>query len=317
MPPEVVQYLRAESVWTGGLRELRHLQENSPGVVAEVYRAQQGRRRPSDPRMRQGCAELRLYCRRWDSLRIGPDGLQTMSGERVVCPTAIRRKLAWDTHKQAHAGAQRVLTRLQLRWYWPYMEHEIRRRVRQCETCQVNKHGRPPDKAGRWKQNVEGPWQVKAVDLVGNVFMAPQGDVVGRERPLPAREARPPAPRPPPPLLEPSTGSQVQKPPAGGAPSGDTKEITSAEQHTRQTPVHRKGLVCDRIICGRYKDSTGHRTGKRANIRGSYEHHANINFCFGGITNEIHAPETKSPSHATQPRCSLFPYANAVTSRRT
>jgi len=129
-----------------------------------------------------------------------------LAGERVVCPTAIRRKLVWDTHKQAHTGAQRVLTRLQLRRYWPYMKQEIRRRVRQCETCQTNKHGCPPDKAGRWKRNVEGPWQVKAVNLVENVFMAPQGDVVGRERPLPAREACPPAPRPPPSLLEPSTG---------------------------------------------------------------------------------------------------------------
>jgi len=140
---------------------------------------------------------------------------------------------------------------------------------------------------------------------------------MGRERPLPAREAHPPAPRPPPPLLEPSTGSEVQKPYEGGAPSGDTKEITPSEQHTRQTPVHRKDLVCDHIICGRYKDFTGHRTGKRAKIRGSYEHHANINFCLGGITNEIHEPETKSPSHVAQPHCSFFPYADAATSRRT
>jgi len=130
------------------------------------------------------------------------------AGERVVFPAAIRRELVWDTHKQARAGAQRVLTKLQLRWYWPYMEHEVRCRVRQCETCQANKLGRPPDEAGRWKQNVEGPWQVKAVDLVGSVSMVPQGDVARRERPLPSREARspPPAPRLPPPLLEPSTG---------------------------------------------------------------------------------------------------------------
>jgi len=107
------------------------------------------------------------------------------------------------------------------------------------------------------------------------------------------------------------------KTPEGGAPSGDTKEITASEQHTRQTPVHRKDLVCNRIIRGRYKDSNGYSTGKRAKIRGSYEHHANINNCLGGITNEIHAPETKSPSHVAQPRCSLFPYADAATSRRT
>jgi len=37
MTPEVLQNLRTKPVWTGGLRELQHLQGNSPGVVAEVY----------------------------------------------------------------------------------------------------------------------------------------------------------------------------------------------------------------------------------------------------------------------------------------
>jgi len=31
MPPEVLHNLHAKSVWTGGIRELRHLQGNSPG----------------------------------------------------------------------------------------------------------------------------------------------------------------------------------------------------------------------------------------------------------------------------------------------
>jgi len=148
---------------------------------------------------------------------------------------------------------------------------------------------------------------VEAVNLVGSMCGAPQGDVVGRGRLLPAREVCPPAPRPPPPLLEPSSGSEVQKPLEGGAPFGDTKETAPPEQYTRQTPVYRKGLVRDRIMCGRCKDSTGHRMGKRANT----------DFCLGGITNEIPTPEAKSPSHVVQPHCSFFPYAYAATSRRT
>jgi len=90
MPPEVVQYPRAEFVWTGGLKELRHLQENSPGVVAKVHQAKQEGRRPSDQRLRQGCAELRLYCRRWDSLRIRPNVLLTMSVAATQGPPAGR-----------------------------------------------------------------------------------------------------------------------------------------------------------------------------------------------------------------------------------
>jgi len=221
-PQELVHHPRAETVWTGDLPELRHLQENSPGVIAEVYQAQRERRRPSDQQLRQGCAEIWLYCRRWDSLRIGPNGLLTMSvaatrglpaGENIVCPTAIRRKLVWDTHEQAHAGAQRVLSKIQLWWYWPWMESEIRRRVRQSETCRASQHGRPPDQTGWWRRRGEGPRQVEAVNLAGNRRGAPQRNVVRRGRPLPAREVCHLAPKPPPPVLEPSAGSEMQKNP--------------------------------------------------------------------------------------------------------
>jgi len=88
-------------------------------------------------------------------------------------------------------------------------------------------------------------------------------------------------------------GSRSAKSLVGRGSSGDTRETTPSEQHTRQPPAYRKDLVCDRIICGRYKDPTGYRIGKWAKGRESYEHHANINFCLGGITNEIHAQEKK------------------------
>jgi len=150
-PPEVVQNLRANPVLASNVRELRKLQENLPGVVADVYRAKKERRQLSEEQLRQGCTELRLYCQRWDSLRIGPDGLLTMTlaasnrhpeRKRVVCPAAIRRELVWDTHKQAHTGVQMVLIKLQLRWYWPSMERDVRLRVRQCEICQASKQAR-------------------------------------------------------------------------------------------------------------------------------------------------------------------------------
>jgi len=165
-PPEVTQDLRAEPVSADGIKELRHLQENLPGVVADVYRSKREGRRPSDKQRKQRCAEWRLYCRRWNSLRIGPDGLLTVSlaanhsrptQERTLCPAAIRRELIEEVHQQAHGGAQQVLTELQLWWYWPNMEREVRRRVRQCEVCQASKNGRPPDRVGRRKQSAKGP----------------------------------------------------------------------------------------------------------------------------------------------------------------
>ena len=135
------------------VRELKKLQEELPGVVADIYRAKKEGRRPSEERIRQGCTEFRLYCQRWDSLRIGQDGLLTISlaasgrhpeRKRVVCPTAIRRELIWNTHKQAYAGVKRVVSKLRLRWYWPQMERDVRLRVKQCKICQASKHGRFP-----------------------------------------------------------------------------------------------------------------------------------------------------------------------------
>jgi len=129
--------------------------------------------------------EFRLSCQRWDSLWIGQDGLLTISlaangrhpeRKRVVCPSAIRRELIWDIHKQAHAGIQRVISKLQLRWYWPKMGRDVRLRVKQCEICQASKHGRLPGEAGRRRLYAGRPWQVVAVDLVGPMPLTPRGN---------------------------------------------------------------------------------------------------------------------------------------------
>jgi len=95
---------------------------------------------------------------------------------RVICPTAIGHELLWDTHKQAHAGVQRVLTKLRLRWYWPSMEHDVRLRVKRCEICQASKHSRLPGEAGRRRLYAGRPWQVEAVDLVGPMPLTPKGN---------------------------------------------------------------------------------------------------------------------------------------------
>jgi len=132
--PEAVQALRANPVLADNVIELRKLQENLPGVVGNVYWAEKERRRPSEKQLSQGSAELRLFCQRWDSLRIGDDGLLTITlaangrhpeRRKVVCIAAIRRELIWDTHKQALAGVQRVITKLQLQWYWPRMRRDV------------------------------------------------------------------------------------------------------------------------------------------------------------------------------------------------
>jgi len=95
-----------------------------------------------------------MFC--WDSLQINKDGLLTILSvttdrhpERVVCPFAICRELMWNTHKQAHAGVQRL-------WL----------KVKQCEICQASKHGQPLGDSGRRRLYAGCPWQVVAAELV-------------------------------------------------------------------------------------------------------------------------------------------------------
>jgi len=170
-----VRALRANPTLYQNVKELCRLQETLPGAVADIFRAKKEGWRLTEEQQRQGNAEFKLLCHRWNSLQIRADGLLTMTlaadnrqqeRDRVICPRALRRKLIWDTHKQAHAGASRVIRCLQMRWYWPGMTRDFWLRIRQCEICQASKHGRPTETAG-WRRLYAGrPWQVVAVDLV-------------------------------------------------------------------------------------------------------------------------------------------------------
>jgi len=54
---EVVQNIRANPVLANNVKELKKLQENLPGVVADVYQVKKEGRRPSEEQLRQGCAD--------------------------------------------------------------------------------------------------------------------------------------------------------------------------------------------------------------------------------------------------------------------
>jgi len=94
-------------------------------------------------------------------------GTNRSERERVVCPSALRWELIWDTYKQTHAGAGRVTRCLQLQWFWPGMTRDVRLRVRKCEVCQASKYGRPTETAGRRRLHAGRLWQVVAEDLSG------------------------------------------------------------------------------------------------------------------------------------------------------
>jgi len=51
IPPEVINHLRANPVLADNVRELRKLQESTPGVVADVYRAKKRGQQPSEEQL--------------------------------------------------------------------------------------------------------------------------------------------------------------------------------------------------------------------------------------------------------------------------
>jgi len=95
--------------------------------------------------------------------------------------------------------------------------------VRQCETCQANKHGRLPGETGRQTRCAGGPWQAEAAVLAGNTPMTPPEDLARQERPPPSLEVRPAPPTPsmPPPLPNQTRIRKYETPSAGGALYGD------------------------------------------------------------------------------------------------
>jgi len=111
-PNKAVNNLHANPTLLRNVRELCQLQATLPGVVADLVRAKKKERRLSEAAQWVKSTEFKYFCDRWDSLRFNSDGLLTITlaagtnrreQKRVVCPSALRRDLIWDTHKQALA----------------------------------------------------------------------------------------------------------------------------------------------------------------------------------------------------------------------
>jgi len=182
---EAVNNLHANPALLRNVKELCRFQATLPGVVADLVWAMKEGRQPSEAKQRVKSAEFKYFCDCWDSLRFNSDGLLTITlaagtdcseRERLVCPSALRRELIWETDRQAHIGAGPVTRCLQLQWFWPGMTRDVRFRVRKCEVCQASKHGCSTETAGRRRLHAGRPWQVVAVNLVGPMPTTARGN---------------------------------------------------------------------------------------------------------------------------------------------
>ena len=94
----------------------------------------------------------------------------------TVCPSSNRKTIIWETHKLAHSGIHRTVSRIQLVWYWPNMVAEVRRLLKSCEVCQLANPGGTHQGGGRQWLYAGRPWQKLAVDLAGPIPTTARGN---------------------------------------------------------------------------------------------------------------------------------------------
>ncbi len=86
----------------------------------------------------------------------------------MVIPKALQhRAVSWYHHYLQHPGHTRLKETLRSAMYWKGMRNSVRKYVKNCRACQVNK--RRKHKYGKLptKFVITNPWEVLCVDLTG------------------------------------------------------------------------------------------------------------------------------------------------------
>jgi hypothetical protein len=87
---------------------------------------------------------------------------------KLIIPTALRhRAVSWYHHRLQHPGHLLLEETMRSVMYWKGMRTTIRRYVKTCQSCQVNK--RHSQKYGHLppKLVITTPWKALYVDLIG------------------------------------------------------------------------------------------------------------------------------------------------------
>lgn len=77
----------------------------------------------------------------------------------------------------AHFGFYKTCYRVQENYYWPKMRHDILKYVRSCKMCGAQKAAQN-SRYGimRFEKNVDFPWQIIAVDILGPLPRSKKGN---------------------------------------------------------------------------------------------------------------------------------------------
>lgn len=90
---------------------------------------------------------------------------------RLCIPYELRAKIMQENHDDAtscHCGRYKTIAKIRAAYFWPNMNADIAKYVRNCETCKIvkphNQVTTPP--AGKFLE-AKRPWRVVATDIVG------------------------------------------------------------------------------------------------------------------------------------------------------
>jgi hypothetical protein len=88
--------------------------------------------------------------------------------EKVMIPTSLwHRAVSWYHHYHQHPGHSRLEETMRSMMYWKGMHTTIRRYIKSCKSCQVNKRHSHKYEHLPPKLVITTPWKALCVDLIG------------------------------------------------------------------------------------------------------------------------------------------------------
>ena len=125
-----------------------------------------------------GSLNVKTLWNKRDNLRIRGDMLYLVDGDnyRLVVSEHERRQLVINIHQAiGHGGVDKVIYTALKSYYWPGMDADIRKGVRECMPCQLTKGKSPRDRAPFQPSRVYEPFDRIAMDISGPYHSSKHG----------------------------------------------------------------------------------------------------------------------------------------------
>ena len=86
---------------------------------------------------------------------------------RIITHEEEKVKLIWESHRIGHEGIEKTYQRLKRHFYWKNMIEDIRKTIKYCTKCQLNRPEKFPEPTERFATTIEGPFVHLGLDIIG------------------------------------------------------------------------------------------------------------------------------------------------------